>query len=322
MKNIKRKLCFHLFDGDGGDGGADGGSISAEARAFADSIGMSEYSQDTSEGSVEYGLPVDGEGEGQVGTDTEANRQEGQSVSTGTETAESLEAEFNQLIGKGGKFAELYGQKVQGAINSRFKNAQDWQGQLEATNDAISILYSKYDLEVGDIEGLKEAIAGDDELISSAAEREGFTVDAYRENLNLKSEAAKGRALAESIRQETEKRETFERWDREAEALKQAFPNFDLEAELNNEAFVAALDRVGNVQDAFTIAHAQDIISGAMANGQQRAVQNLQAQAARPAENGVSRQAAVTRKTDPSKLTDEDMDRIFSGVAQGKSYRF
>ena len=320
MKDIKRNLCFHLFDGDGGDGGAEGG-LSADARAFADSIGMSDYSQDTSDGGIEYGLPADGEGGSQVGTDTGANGQT-QNTLTNVDTAESLEAEFNQLIGKGGKFAELYGQKVQGAINSRFKNAQDWQGQLEATNDAISILYSKYDLEVGDIEGLKEAIAGDDELISSAAEREGFTVDAYRENLNLKSEAAKGRALAESIRQETEKRETFERWDREAEALKQAFPNFDLEAELNNEAFVAALDRVGNVQDAFTIAHAQDIISGAMANGQQRAVQNLQAQAARPAENGVSRQAAVTRKTDPSKLTDEDMDRIFSGVAQGKSYRF
>lgn len=322
MKNIKRNLCFHLFDGDGGDGGNGGdGAISAEARAFADSIGMSEYSQDTSDGSVEYGLPVDGESESQVGTDTGADGQE-QSASTGADTAESLEAEFNQLIGKGGKFAELYGQKVQGAINSRFKNAQDWQGQLEATNDAISILYSKYNLEVGDVEGLKNAIAGDDELISSAAEREGFTVDAYRENLNLKAEAAKGRALAESIKQETEKRETFERWDREAEELKQAFPNFDLKAELANENFVAALNRVGNVQDAFTIAHAQDIISGAMASGRQTTIQNLQKQAARPAENGVSHQAAVQRKTDPSKLTDEDMDRIFSGVAQGKSYRF
>lgn len=320
MKHIKRKLCFHLFDGDGGDGG-DGGSISAEARAFADSIGMSEYSQDTSDGGVEYGLPVDGESESQVGTDTRADGQT-QNTSTGVDTAESLEAEFNQLIGKGGKFAELYGQKVQGAINSRFKNAQDWQGQLEATNDAISILYSKYNLEVGDTEGLKNAIAGDDELISSAAEREGFTVDAYRENLNLRTEAAKGRALAESIRQETERRETFERWDREAETLKQAFPSFDLNAELGNQNFVEALDRVGNVQDAFMIAHMQDILSGAMTNSQQRTIQNLQAQAARPAENGVSHQAAVQRKTDPSKLTDEDMDKIFSGVAQGKSYRF
>lgn len=321
MKNIKRKLCFRLFDGDGGDGGADGGSISAEARAFADSIGMSDYSQDTSDGGVEYGLPVDGEGEGQVGTDTGANGQT-QNTLTNVDTAESLEAEFNQLIGKGGKFAELYGQKVQGAINSRFKNAQDWQGQLEATNDAISILYSKYDLEVGDVEGLKEAIAGDDELISSAAEREGFTVDAYRDQLNLRTEAAKGRALAESIARETERRETFERWDREAEELKQAFPSFDLNAELGNQNFVDALDRVGNVQDAFMIAHMQDILSGAMNNSQQRTIQNLQAQAARPAENGVSHQAAVTRKTDPSKLTDEDMDKIFSGVAQGKSYRF
>ena len=321
MKNIKRVLCFRLFEGDGGDGGAEGGSISAEARAFAESIGMSEYSQDASDGSVEYGLPVDEDGDSQDGTDTEAYGQD-EYTSTGEDTAESLEAEFNELIGRGGKFEQLYGQRVQGAINSRFRNAQDWQGQLEATNDAISILYSKYDLEVGDIEGLKEAIAGDDELISSAAEREGFTVDAYRDQLNLRTEAAKGRALAESIARETEKRETFERWDMEAEALKQAFPNFDLDAELDNENFIAALDRVGNVQDAFMIAHVQDILSGAMADGQQRTIQNLQKQAARPAENGVSHQAAVQRKTDPSKLTDEDMDKIFSGVAQGKSYRF
>lgn len=322
MKTTNRVLCFRLFDGDGGDGGNGGaGAISAEAREFAESIGMSEYSQDTSDGGVEYGLPVDGEGESQVGTDTGAEGQT-QVASTGAETVESLEAEFNQLIGKGGKYEQLYGQNVQKAINSRFKNAQDWQSQLEATNDAIGILYSKYNLDVGDIEGLKNAIAGDDDLISSAAEREGFTVDAYRENLNLRTEAAKGRALAESIRQETERRETFERWDREAEAMKQAFPNFNLEAELGNEAFVAALDRVGNVQDAFMIAHVQDILSGAMANGQQRTIQNLQAQAARPAENGVSHQAAVQRKTDPSKLTDEDMDKIFEGVAQGKSYRW
>ena len=92
MKNIKRVLCFRLFDGDGGDGGDGGaGAISAEARAFAESIGMSEYSQDTSDGGVEYGLPVDGDGEGQVGTDTGAEGQN-QFASTGAESEESLEA--------------------------------------------------------------------------------------------------------------------------------------------------------------------------------------------------------------------------------------
>ena len=85
-----------------------------------------------------------------------------------------------------------------------------------------------YRLNADDIEGLTKAIQNDDGLLASKADEEGLTVEKYRQQLKLEMEAARGRDIEAAIASEREQRETFERWDKEAEQLKTIFPNFDL----------------------------------------------------------------------------------------------
>lgn len=322
MKEINKMLDFHLFDGDGaGDGaGANGEGFGAEASAFMREIGM-EPSEDATTGSeptVVYGLGDEPEGfdsGSQLGTDTQAQDQQ-----------MTPEAEFAELIGKGGRFEHIYGQHVANAVNQRFKNAEDWQGRVNAYDDALAPLFAKYGLKVGDIEGMARAIAADDDLYAAAAENEGLTVDRYRENLRLQAEAEKGRTMFEEMQRQQRQRQQFAIWDQQAAELTQAFPQFNLQYELQNPDFIAALDRGYSVRDAFMSVHMNEILNGSMNMSAQQTrqsmVENMQRKAARPAENGMRASAAVVRKSDPSKLSDDDIDKIFEEVEAGAQIRF
>lgn len=325
MDRYINKLNFHLFDGgDGGAGGADGfgdGGFGAEASAFMQDIGMTTAEDATTgaEPTVVYGIddaPEGPAGGSQVGTDTQAAQEQQMDPA----------AEFAELIGKGGKFEQIYGQHVAQAINQRFKNAEDWKSKVGAYDDALSPLFAKYGLKAGDVEGLSKAIARDDDIFSAAAESEGLTVDKYRENLRLQAEAERGRSMLEEIERQQKQREQFAIWDQQAAELNQVFPQFNIQYELQNPDFVAALDRGYSVRDAFMSVHMDEILNGSMnmtaQQTKQSMVENMQRKAARPAENGMRQSAAVVRKSDPSKLTDADMDKIFEDAGNGKVIRF
>lgn len=303
--NYTNDLRWDLFDGEGE------GSGSAEASAFMDSIGASEGSEKSEH--VEYGLPEDGAEEGPVGEDDDQEM--------------SLEEEFESLIGDGGVYEQLYNDRVSAAIQNRFKNQADWQNVVAGYENALAPLIQHYGLEIGDIEGLGRAINDDDSLYERAADEEGITTERYRENLRLQLEAQRGRTMMEEYERQQYQREMFEQWDAEAAELQQTFPNFDLVSEIeSNEEFEALLDSGVPVRQAFLATHVDDILSGAenyaVNETRQRVASSLNRAARRPVENGMVHGPASVRKSDPSKLTDEDMDEIFKQVREGKSFRF
>ena len=173
MKNRIKLYDFHLFDGEG-------------AGADASSAG---FEQTQKPQKVEYGKSTGNNdpAPSQVGSDNRGN---------------SPEEEFAALIGKGGKFHDLYGQQVSKAIQDRFKNQQDLQGQVDKISNDLSPLFMNYGLKAGDFEGLKDAIANDDVFFQAQAERAGLDVNQYKENLRLKAEAERGRQITEAYEQQ------------------------------------------------------------------------------------------------------------------------
>ena len=308
-------LNWHLFEGEGG-----GEGLGAEASAWAESIGLTEYSQSRQPNSesdskprTEYGKSKDERGAGQVGSDNVEK--------------EDLEAEFAKLVGKGGKFHDLYGQKVSGAIQDRFKNQADLQGQVDQIADDLSPLFMNYGLEAGDFEGLKNAIANDQAFYEAGAEKAGLDVDQYKQQLKLQAEAERGRRITEAYEQQQRQNEMFAQWEEESAELQQLFPRFDLGMELQtNEDFARLVYNGAAVKDAFVSTHLQDILSGANADASARATQSvvntIQQRAARPAESAMHHVAAVERKSDPSSLTNDDMDEIIRRASEGESFAF
>lgn len=287
---------FHIFDGEGGAEASTAGSESDVKN-------------------VQYGKSKDKEtAPSQVGTDSGAQ-------------TEDLSAEWEALTGKGGRFHDLYGQNVSKVIQDRFKNQKDLQGQVDKISDGLSPLFMNYGLESGDFEGLSKAIANDDAFYKAGAERAGLDVNQYKENLKLKAEAERGRQITEAYEAQQRQNEMFAQWETEAAELQQAFPAFDLGLELeHNEGFAKMITSGVPVRDAFLASHAGEIFANANANAEARATQNvintIQQRAARPVEGAMHPGAAVVRKTDPSSLSNDDIDEINRRVAMGETISF
>ena len=294
MKIRKMLYDFHLFDGEG---------EGAEA-----SFGASEQESQR----VEYGRS---EGEGtpisQVGSDN-------------VDVVEDRIAKWNAIKGE---FKDLYGQDVSNAIQHRFKNQADLSGQIDQISNDLSPLFMNYGLQAGDFEGLKNAIANDDVFFQAQAERAGLDVEQYKENLRLKAEAERGRRITQAYEQQQRQNAMFSQWEAEAAQLQQAFPAFDLGLEMqHNEEFTRLISNGVPVRNAFLTTHAEEIFEGSNANASKVATQNvlntIQQRASRPAEGAMHPGAALVRKSDPSSLSNDDIDEINRRVAMGETVSF
>lgn len=310
----KFKFIFALFD----DGGAESASAPAsglgeEARAFLRSIGESEeaISELTQREPIREDSPAESEAiEEQVG--------QAQEEPVSEET-------FADLIKKGGKYHDEYGQAVSQAIQQRFRNQADYKSTVEGYNEALSPLFERYGVQPGDIEGLSDAIAQDDVLYADEAEREGLTVEQYKRNLKLQREAERGRAIQEAYENEQRRNQLYAEWDAQADELRQSFPNFDLGMEIqNNETFANLIDNGVSVNDAFMATHIGDILNGisneSSAEAKRGVIENIKSRAARPPENGAKHNPAAVKKLDPSQFTDADIDKILADVQNGKPF--
>ena len=308
------RLRFDLFDGEGA--GGEGSGLGPEASAFLEEIGAKEPERKEPEAKpdvrqIQYGKSTGDDQASQVGSDN----------------GEDISAEFAALIGKDGRYHDIYGQMVSNAIQSRFKNQANLQGQVDTITNDLSPLFMHYGLKSGDFEGLGQAISNDEDFYRSGAEREGVDIEQYKKNLQLRADAERGRQITEAYEQQQRQNEMFAQWETEAEQLRGAFPNFDLGLEIeSNEQFAKLIDSGVDITTAFVSTHLNDIISGSTAEASRTATQNvvntIKSRAARPAENGLNRVPALQRKSDPSQLSNDDMDEIFRRVENGEAFSF
>jgi len=295
------RMDFHLFDGEGGsaEGGTEAGQGSSQ-----DDVRKIQYGK--SEG--------DERSRSQVGSDNSGE-------------AVDLEAEFAELIGKGGRYHDIYGKNVSSAIQNRVKEQADLQGQVNQISDALSPLFQNYGLEHGDIEGLKQAIANDDTFYQAGAERAGLDIQNYKEMLKLRADSERLQKIDEAYRREQARQAKYAEWEADAEQLQQAFPGFDLALEIqNSDTFANLLDNGVDVRTAFFSVHADEILNGNSAYASTKATANvvnqIKQRASRPVEGALSHAPAIQRKTDPSTLSDDDLDEINRRVARGETISF
>ena len=292
------KWDFHLFDG---EGGGDAGTASSPGSEQESKV-------------VVYGKS---EGEGQ------AHSQVGSDNGNG----DDLSAEWEALTGKGGKFHDMLGQRVSDAIQNRFKNQADLQGQVNQISEDLSPLFMNYGLKAGDFEGLKNAIATDDSLYKAGAEKSGMDIEQYKQQLKLKADSERLHQIEEQYKQEQERQERFGQWESDAAELQQAFPNFDLSMEIEtNETFKDLLNKGVDVKTAFRVAHFDELNQGInnyyQRTAKQDVVSTIQQRASRPIEGALNHAPAIERRSDPSSLTSDDIDEINRRVANGESIAF
>lgn len=290
MRDIDEVFNLRLLDdgagGDTGDTSGDGGE------------------------SVSYGVPDEPADAGQE------QAAGGQAVDTN--------AEFDALIRKGGKYADVFNDRVSNIVQHRIGDSKQMQTQMQAMQPIMQLLQDKYGQT--DLSQLQAAIEEDESFFEEAAMERGMTVDQYKQVSKLERENA---AFREAQRAQDEQRgaqQQQSQWYAEEQALRQQYPDFRLQDEIQNPAFAQLLQRGNSVTDAFRLTHFDDLVSAAQQQSAsiagQRAAAAYRQNAARPTENGAAGRAGQRIVSDPSALTSEDFDRIYEQVRRGQKIRF
>lgn len=205
------------------------------------------------------------------------------------DAGESTQESFDALIK--GRYKTDFDNRVQAILKARFRQGQTLSGDAKPI---ISALAGKYGM-------------GDDpDKVDLKALHEKMT---QQENGAQKKEAMR-RAAYESILSQTQK-------------AKELYPALDLNAELDNPAFARLLSCHVPVQTAYEVIHKDEILRGSMAYAAKLAAQKVgaavQANARRPAENGLSGNAgANVNVSDPRFLTKEMRQDIRKRVRRGE----
>ncbi len=255
-------------------------------------------------------------------------------VATGTDGQEiaTPEESWDSLIK--GKYKDDYDRSVKEAINKRFKNQRDLQGQIDMIDPVIRAIAQKYGVNADEngnisVKDLQAKVMDDDSLYEEEAFQRGMSIKDLKELKNLEREN-------QMLKMQNTRTAEMEEWNdivRQAEDLKQIYPAMDLDEEMQNPHFGRLLatmqkSRFPNpVQTAYEAVHREEIMGTAMgyAVEQTRAKisNSIQSGMARPNENGTSQQSsAQIGAMDPSHLTKAQLDDLKRRAERGERITF
>lgn len=231
-------------------------------------------------------------------------------VTGGAEQAAGTEQQnmtpFQQMIQ--GQYRDEYeqavGQRVQQAIQKRFRGQQDMQKRLQSVDPILQELGRRYQVEGNDPETIYKKMTDDLSLYQEEADKLGVTPQEVRTRHQNESRIRQLEAIVQQRQQEDTARNHYANLLQQADELKKVFPSFDLQRELQNPRFMRMTSpQVGiSVKDAFYAIHGEEIqrnsIQYAAQQAGQRIAASVQAGASRPMENGMNQRGPVNLGVD------------------------
>lgn len=239
-------------------------------------------------------------------------------------------AEFERLIK--GQYKAYYDEKVQGHIKERFKASKQAEARMQKTIDGMQpvmqMLAEKYHADPGDVEAISKAIQEDSSYYEDEAAERGMSVEQLKEFKRISRENAALRAAEEQRQEKAGQQEAMLRWQQQSEAVAKKYPGFQgLEEEANDpvtgERFLHLLSSGIDVENAYKVVHMDDLISGALEYGVNKArhdtVQTIKARGMRPSENGASGTGAAVQHKDVASLTKDERAQLMKRALRGES---
>lgn len=249
-----------------------------------------------------------------------------QKETTGAEAVQQPDrnAEFEKLIK--GDYKDLYDARMQETIQRRLKGTKETVDKYNALTPTIEMLAKKYGVDANDIEALNKAIEEDDAYYEEEALEKGVTVEQLKEIRKMEKENAElKRQMQEKARRENQEK-TYAMWMDQAKQAQQTYPSLNIREEVKNTNFMSLLNAGIDVKTAYEVVHKDEIIPAAMQftakTVEQKLVNKIAANGARPTENGISSQSGTVVKSDVSQLSKEDRAEIIRRVQRGEKIRF
>ena len=244
---------------------------------------------------------------------------------TSSETDKSaMKAEFEKLIK--GDYKEFYEERVKENLNRRFRENARIKRQNEENREIVEMLYDRYNLDVGDVRALKQALDGDDAYLAAEADKRGISIENYKYIKKLENDNRRFAKMQMQQNARQRANETVEKWYDESMRLKEIYPDFDIFSEAKNPSFVSLIQSGIDVRTAYEAVHHNDIVRMAQENAAREAeikvAESIRQKASRPAENGLSSRSSAIFANGVSSLTREEREDIAKRAARGEKISF
>ena len=270
--------------------------------------GMSGYTSSTASG------PPSPQGEGS-GSNASASKNSSDAGNNKL-TDEQRQAAYDAFISEN---KDLHQAHIQNIFNKRFKDDKQKDETIASQNEILGIIGQKYGIKNGAIEALKKAVAEDNSYLEEAAEREGLTVDQYREVSKLRADAERTRKLEEERRAQSDMQRQMDDWFRQSAQLKETYPDFDFRSEMQNVSFRRLLQAGIPVQLAYETVHMNDIVNAAREDAKNSVVDNIRGRQDRPQENGLKGSGGFVLGKDVSSLTKKERRELNERARRGET---
>lgn len=311
MDNFNIVLQLFAEGGDGGAAAAAGGDATGVQAPDA-GVRNNRRKRENPLANVQYGIG------NQTSTQPDATAQQ-----AAEQGKDNTEESFESLIK--GKYKSDFDSHVQNILQQRFKKNADNDALLESYKPLMEAIGKKFNVDPTDVDGMLNAVSFDEEALEEEAMQRGMSTESLKTVKELERKAEKLNKLEQQSAAQQRMQAHFTQLSQQAEAAKAMYPGFDLMAELNNPTF-ARLTAPGvgiDAKTAYEIVHKDEIMAANAQAQAQKISKAIQANGARPAENGLNAgQSASTVKTDPRTLTRADREEIKRRVARGEKVVF
>lgn len=201
------------------------------------------------------------------------------------------------------------GPYIEGLIKERLKNSKQAEATLESLQPALERLAEKYGVDLSDPQAFVDTVMNDDEHYEEEALQQGLPVETVKELDRLKRESEKLLALKDQQENEQKFRARASELNQQIPEMRSLYPGFDMDAEMENPVFLNLafnpdMAKAGiSLKQAYYAVHGEDILMSGMQHadrmGAQKVARSIQANARRPAENGLGG-AAPSQTAPPS----------------------
>lgn len=326
------EMLVNLFDGGegGGAAGAPGAAAGTAGETQADP-GSTRPGKTGETQRILYGKqPSEAMGAADTDSGTAAAGQDNQDTIADADspqeekTPEEKRKAFLSLIR--GEYKEQFTEESQRIINDRFKETAGMRQQLANFQPLLDLLSTRYNLQGGSIQDIIGAVENDSTYLNAAADEAGMSVDQFRQVENAKRQMAEFNRWKAQQAAQARQAQQVQQWQQQAQEVQRVYKTFDLRAEMQNPAFQSMLRAGVPMKNAYESVHHQEMMEAmqqtASRQMEKKVAANVRANGQRPAEAGVSSQAAFVVKNDPSKFTNADFDEIAKRVARGEIISF
>lgn len=230
---------------------------------------------------------------------------------------EDLEAEFDALTKKDGKYREVFGKRVQKAVMERNKGLRATVDRFNSFAPALEVMAARYGMSVDD-PALADKIANDKSLLENMAMENGNSTDVEFQLAKARSAQQRAEGLVKQIMAERE----MQTWMKQAEDMKGEYPEFDLQTEMQNPEFQKLLRNGVTMEGAYMALHFGDVKARMTARAEKKVTDAVAAGAKRPRENGMGSQAGAAMTADPAKMSKEEFNDYMRRVERGERISF